>query len=121
MTNLHISPGWRPLACLILVLAVPGQHPNVVIIYGDDVGYGDVGAYGSKLIPTPNIDRIAKAGLMFTDGHCSAATCTPSRFSMLTGIHGFRHKVRVLPPNAPMKIKPNMFTLPRWLATTPVA
>jgi arylsulfatase A-like enzyme len=113
MTKLHLSLGWLPLACLILVLAVPGQHPNVVIIYGDDVGYGDVGAYGSKLIPTPNIDRIAKAGLMFTDGHCSAATCTPSRFSMLTGIHGFRHKVRVLPPNAPMKIKPNMFTLPQ--------
>ncbi|MAE75259.1 MAG: arylsulfatase [Planctomycetes bacterium] len=88
------------------------RHPNVVIIYGDDVGYSDVGAYGSKLIPTPNIDKLARQGLMFTDGHCSAATCTPSRFSLLTGIHGFRHRVRVLPPNAPMTIKPDMFTLP---------
>ena len=87
--------------------------PNVVIIYGDDVGWGDVGAYGAKLIPTPNIDKLASEGLLFSDGHCSASTCTPSRFSMLTGIHGFRHGVRVLAPNAPMKIKPNMFTLPQ--------
>ncbi|NWK55275.1 arylsulfatase [Verrucomicrobiaceae bacterium N1E253] len=89
------------------------QKPNVVIIYGDDVGFGDLGAYGAKLIPTPNLDKLAKESLQFTDGHCSAATCTPSRFSMLTGIHGFRHGVRVLAPNAPMKIKPEMFTLPQ--------
>lgn len=87
--------------------------PNVVIIYGDDVGYGDLGCYGSKLIPTPNLDKLASQGLRFTDGHCTAATCTPSRFSMLTGIHGFRHGVRILAPNAPMKIKPDMFTLPQ--------
>lgn len=93
--------------------AVAAERPNVVIIYGDDVGYGDVGAYGSKLIPTPNIDKLAGGGLMFTDGHCSAATCTPSRFSMLTGIHGFRHGVRILAPNAPSKITPEMFTLPQ--------
>jgi len=94
-------------------LSQADEKPNVVIIYGDDIGWGDVGAYGAKLIPTPNLDKLAKESLRFTDGHCSAATCTPSRFSMLTGIHGFRHGVRVLPPNAPMKIKPNMFTLPQ--------
>ena len=86
--------------------------PNVVVIYGDDVGYADVGCYGATKIPTPHIDRLASESLRFTDGHCSAATCTPSRFSMLTGIHGFRHKVRVLAPNAPMTIKPRMLTLP---------
>lgn len=91
------------------------SKPNIVIIYGDDVGYGDLGAYGAKLIPTPNLDQLAKESLRFTDGHCSAATCTPSRFSMLTGIHGFRHNVHILPPNAPMKIKPEMFTLPQML------
>ncbi len=90
-----------------------GDKPNVVIIYGDDVGYGDLGAYGAKLIPTPNLDRMAREGLLFTDGHCTAATCTPSRFSLLTGIHGFRHGVRILAPNAPMKIKPTMFTMPK--------
>lgn len=91
----------------------PEKLPNVVIIYGDDVGLGDVGAYGSKMIPTPNIDRLAKDGLRFTDGHCSAATCTPSRFSMLTGVHGFRHGVRVLPPNAPLSIPTDILTLPK--------
>jgi len=89
------------------------ERPNVVIIYGDDVGYNDVGAYGCKKIPTPNIDKLAAEGLMFTDGHCSAATCTPSRFSMLTGIHGFRHGVRILAPNAPMKIPLDKLTLPK--------
>lgn len=90
-----------------------GDMPNVVIVYGDDVGFADVGAYGAKLIPTPNIDKLASRGLRFTDGHCSAATCTPSRFSLLTGIHGFRHGVSILPPDAPMKIRPGMFTMPR--------
>ncbi len=89
------------------------SRPNVVLIYGDDVGYADIGVNGSKLIPTPNIDALAREGINFTDGHCTAATCSPSRFSLLTGIHGFRHKVRVLPPNAPMVIKPGMFTLPQ--------
>ena len=73
--------------------ATAHTRPNVVIIYGDDVGYGDLGVYGSERIPTPNLDALANSGLRFTDGHSSAATCTPSRFSMLTGIHGFRHLV----------------------------
>ena len=90
-----------------------GEKPNVVLIYGDDVGWGDLGCYGATMIPTPNLDKLAAQGVRFTDGHCSAATCTPSRFSMLTGIHGFRHNVRILAPNAPMKIKPEMFTLPK--------
>jgi len=90
-----------------------GEKPNVVIIYGDDVGYGDIGVNGSKMIPTPNIDKLAQEGLNFTDGHCSAATCSPSRFSMLTGVHGFRHGVRVLPPNAPLTIPLDKITLPK--------
>ena len=66
---------------IILFLIVAGvaqlsyaksDKPNVVIIYGDDVGYGDVGEYGSKMIPTPNIDKLAAEGIRFTDGHCSA-------------------------------------------------
>ena len=92
---------------------IQAKEPNVIIIYGDDVGYGDLGSYGSKLIPTPHLDKLAEESLRFTDGHCSAATCTPSRFAMLTGIHGFRHGVRILAPNAPMAINPEMFTLPK--------
>jgi len=94
-------------------LGMAAQKPNVVFIYGDDVGFGDLGAYGAKLIPTPNLDKLAKESLRFTDGHCSAATCTPSRFSLLTGIHAFRHGVRILAPNAPMSIKPSMYTMPQ--------
>ncbi len=92
-----------------------GERPNIVLIYGDDVGFADVGAYGAELIPTPNLDQLAHDGLMFTDGHCSAATCSPSRFSLLTGIHAFRHGVRVLPPNAPLTIPLDKLTLPKML------
>ncbi|MFC7337293.1 sulfatase-like hydrolase/transferase [Haloferula chungangensis] len=100
------------LLCGLCTLSA-ADRPNVVIIYGDDVGFGDVGVNGSKLIPTPNIDRLASGGLNFTDGHCSAATCTPSRFSLLTGVHGFRHDVSILPPNAPLSIPTEILTLPK--------
>jgi arylsulfatase A len=105
-----------PLALLTLpFVQTPTQsesaRPNVVLIYGDDVGWGDLGAYGSELIPTPNLDRLCAQGLRFTDAHCSAATCTPSRFALLTGVHGFRSGVRVLAPDAPLTIDPDAFTL----------
>lgn len=88
------------------------RHPNVVIIYGDDVGYGDVGANGATLIPTPNLDRMAAEGLRFTDAHCAAATCTPSRYALLTGEMPFRKKgTGVLPGDARMVIEPEQFTL----------
>jgi arylsulfatase A-like enzyme len=101
------------LTVFTVTLAVAAPTPNVVLIYGDDVGYGDVGAYGSKLIPTPNIDRLAREGLRFTDGHCSAATCTPSRYALLTGVHAFRQGISVLPPNAPLTFSTNILTLPK--------
>ena len=96
----------------VLNLAAAAK-PNVVIIYGDDVGFADVGVNGSKRIPTPHIDRLAAGGLNFTDGHCSAATCTPSRFSMLTGIHAFRYDASILPPDAPLLIPLDKLTLPQ--------
>lgn len=68
------------------------ETPNVVIIYIDDLGYGDVSCYGSNTISTPNIDKLAENGILFTNGHCSSASCTPSRFSMLTGGYAFRQK-----------------------------
>ncbi|WP_018969188.1 sulfatase family protein [Rubritalea marina] len=95
----------------LATLAEP--RPNVIIIYGDDVGYGDVGVYGSEKIPTPHIDKLASEGLVFTDGHCGAATCTPSRFSLLTGVYGFRHNANILPPDAPLLIPTNILTLPK--------
>ncbi|MDP6206785.1 MAG: sulfatase-like hydrolase/transferase, partial [Roseibacillus sp.] len=83
----------KSVALAAVVLFAPllqgAEKPNVVIVYGDDVGYGDVGVYGATKIPTPFIDKVAGEGLRFTDGHCTAATCTPSRYSMLSGLYGF--------------------------------
>ena len=65
-------------ASLLFTALLPAaEHPNVVIVYGDDVGYGDVGVYGATKIPTPFIDKIAGEGLRFTDGHCTAAPALP--------------------------------------------
>jgi len=93
--------------------AAHDSRPNIVIIYGDDVGFGDVGAYGATMIPTPNIDELANRGLRFTDGHSAAATCSPSRYSLLTGVHGFRDGVNILSPVAPLTISTEILTLPK--------
>ena len=86
--------------------------PNVVLIYIDDLGYGDVSCYGATEINTPNVDRIAAEGLQFTDAHCSSATCTPSRYSMLTGNYAWRKKgTGVAPGNAAMIINPERKTI----------
>jgi arylsulfatase A-like enzyme len=91
-------------------------RPNIVLIYADDLGYGDVGCYGATRVKTPNIDRLAARGLRFTDAHTSAATCTPSRYSLLTGEYAFRiPKAKVLPGDAPALIQPGRETLPSML------
>ena len=54
--------------------------PNVVVIMADDLGYGDVSCYGASKLETPNIDRLADEGIRFTNGYCSASTCTPTRY-----------------------------------------
>jgi arylsulfatase A-like enzyme len=61
-----------------------GDAPDIIIIYVDDMGYGDLSSYGSE-IPTPNIDQIGKQGIRFTDFYVASPVCTPSRFSLLTG------------------------------------
>lgn len=100
---------------LMAGIAAAGQtrKPNVIIVYGDDVGYSDVGAYGAKLIPTPNIDKLASEGLLLRDGHCSASTCSPSRYSLLTGNFAFRKGIRILPGDAKMCIDTDELTLPK--------
>ncbi len=91
------------------------REPNVLIIYVDDLGYGDVGAYGAEAGLTPNIDQLANQGLRFTDGHSTAATCTPSRYSLLTGSYAFRRDAAVLPGDAPLLIAPTTNTVARLL------
>jgi len=71
-------------------LPPPSAAPNVVLIFVDDLGYGDVGCYGATKVKTPNIDRLAKEGRMFTDAHSVSAVCTPSRYSLLTGEYAWR-------------------------------
>lgn len=89
---------------------------NIVVIYADDLGYGDTSVYGATAVKTPNVDRIAADGLRFTNAYASAATCTPSRYSLLTGRYPFRQDgVRVLPGNAPLIIQPGTTTLASML------
>jgi arylsulfatase A len=64
--------------------------PNVVVIFADDLGYGDTGCYGATKLKTPNIDRLAKEGRRFTDAHTASAVCTPSRYTLITGEYPFR-------------------------------
>ena len=97
------------------VKSVNADKPNIVVIYVDDLGYGDVGSYGAKGVETPYVDALAAGGLRMTDAHTSAATCTPSRFSLLTGEYAFRSGARVLRGDANSLIKPGRPTLPAML------
>lgn len=86
--------------------------PNVIFIYADDLGYGDLGCYGAENVQTPNIDKLAKSGVQFMNGHATAATSTPSRYSMLTGEYAWRKPgTDVAAGNAGMIIRPEQFTL----------
>ncbi|MBU6300606.1 MAG: arylsulfatase [Verrucomicrobia bacterium] len=99
------------IACLVPATAAP--LPNILLIYADDLGYGDCGAYGGTHIPTPNIDRIAREGLRFTNGYAAAATCTPSRYALFTGEYAWRQEgTGILPGDARLIIRPGRTTLP---------
>lgn len=74
-----------------------GKRPNIIIFYVDDLGYADLSSYGAKGVYTPNVDRLVEKGIKFTDAHSPAATCTPSRYSLLTGEYAFRNKARKKP------------------------
>ncbi len=90
--------------------------PNIVIIYADDLGLGDVGSYGSKVLQTPNFDRLANEGIRFTNGYATSPTCTPSRYALLSGTYPFRKQnARVLPGNAPLLFELGKQTLPSML------
>ena len=99
-------------ATLFGVAAAMAAPPNIVLIYADDLGYGDISANGATAVATPNIDRIAEEGVNFTSGYCTSATCTPSRFSMLTGRYAFRQQgTGILPGDAGLIIDTGKPTL----------
>ena len=92
------------------------EKPNIIVIIADDLGYGDLSCYGAKAVQTPAIDQLAREGVRFTSGYCSASTCTPTRFSLLTGTYAFRQKgTGIAPPNGPAIIKPGAETVPAIL------
>lgn len=80
------------IASLSMFAATPSlaDQPNVVLIFVDDLGYGDLGCYGATKVQTPSIDRLAKEGRRFTDAHSASAVCTPSRYALLTGQYPLR-------------------------------
>ncbi len=92
--------------------AVAAGKPNIIVIMADDLGYGDVSAYGATAFKTPHIDRLAAEGLRFTSGYCSASTCTPTRYSFLTGSYAFRRKgTGIAPPNGKLTVPQNALTI----------
>lgn len=92
--------------------AAPDERPNVIIIYADDLGYGDLVSYGAVGVETPHIDRLAREGLRLTNAHATAATSTPSRYSLLTGEYAWRRPgTDVATGDAAMIISPETYTL----------
>jgi len=86
--------------------------PNVIIIYADDLGYGDISCYGATKIHTPHIDRLAQQGLKFTNAYATSSTCTPSRYSLLTGQYAWRKEgTGIAAGDAPLIIDTNRLTL----------
>ena len=110
-------------ACLFATLPLTGiaqdalgqqytEKPNVIFIYADDIGYGDLSCNGAMTIKTPNVERLAKQGVRFTNMHSPAATCTPSRYALLTGEYAWRREgTGIATGDAGSIIRPERFTL----------
>ncbi len=100
------------------VRAESTSQPNIVLILADDLGYGDVGCYNSESkVPTPNLDRLANAGMRFTDAHSPSTVCTPTRYSLMTGRMAFRNGMGGVFTGAggPCLIEAERLTLPQML------
>jgi arylsulfatase A-like enzyme len=92
------------------------DKPNIVLIYADDIGYGDLSCYGATKVKTPNCDKLAAGGVRFTDGHSVASVCTPSRYSLMTGEYAFRKKGTGIASGVQgLLIDPDRTTLPSLL------
>src|SRR5690348_12295744 len=81
--------GWLSVAIMMLAAfeARGADRPNIIFILADDLGYGDLGCYGQKIIQTPNLDRMAGEGMRFTQFYAGSPVCAPSRCTLLTGLH----------------------------------
>ncbi|MFI3270253.1 MAG: sulfatase-like hydrolase/transferase [Rikenellaceae bacterium] len=94
------------------------KQPNVIVILADDLGYGDMSAYGATAVQTPNLDKLANGGVRFTDGHATSATSTPSRYAMFTGAYPWKNpRAKILAGDAPLLIDVNQYTMPKMFAS----
>lgn len=101
------TSSWFTSSC-----ALQQTSPNIVFVYADDLGYGDVSCYGATDVHTPNIDRLAAQGIRFTDAYATSATCTPSRYSLLTGEYAWRREdTGIASGDAPLIIPEDKLTL----------
>ena len=109
-------PSIAILALSWTVAPLSAAPPNIVILYADDMGYGDLGANNpDSKIPTPNLDRLSAEGMRFTDGHSSSGICTPSRYALLTGRHHWRDFHGIVNALGPSVFKKDQLTLPQML------
>lgn len=100
-------------------MAQTTSQPNIVLIYADDIGFGDFSCYGATRVHTPNTDALANTGMRFTNAHSAAATSTPSRYGLFTGEYPWRRKgTGVAAGDAAVIIKPERFTVAKMLKKT---
>ena len=109
----YVLPGLAVFGCSG---GAGSDRPNVIIILADDLGYGDVSAYGSGTIDTPCIDRLAEEGVRLDNAYSTSATSTPSRYALMTGMYPWKNSnARILDGDAPRSISENQFTLPKMM------
>lgn len=114
----HLLPGLLLLSLLPLTASADehATHPNILVIYADDLGFGDLTCYNpDSKIPTPSLDALAAAGTRFTDGHSSSGICTPSRYALLTGRHHWRKFHGIVGALGGSVFKPERLTVPEML------
>lgn len=119
MLNINFS-GKKYLMLLFYIAAAAqlnaqskSARPNVILIYADDLGYGDLSCYGATKIHTPNLDKLAANGIRFTNAHATSSTCTPSRYALMTGQYPWRKSgTGILPGDAALIIPTDKTTLP---------
>ncbi|MDE0623771.1 MAG: arylsulfatase [Bryobacterales bacterium] len=104
---------WTALSCA----PPPAAKPNIVVIFADDLGYGDLSSYGATRVQTPHCDRLAREGMRFTDAHSPSAVCSPSRYALLTGRYAWRTWLKnwVLSERMPLLVDTDRLTLPKML------
>ena len=107
------------LPCFLTTEAISKTKPNIIYIYADDLGYGELGCYGQQKIKTPNLDRLAKEGLRFTQHYCSAPVSAPSRCMLMTGRHSghayIRDNYEMGNGNGQMPLPEGTSTIPKML------